>query len=49
MTKEVMLDKFFLRDPKLFSVVVDDCILVGVSVGNKGTGRGSEEVRETVS
>jgi len=47
-TKEVTLDKFLLRNPKLFSAVVDDCVLVGVSVDNKGTGRGSKEIREEV-
>jgi len=46
--KEVTLDKFLLRDPKLFSAVIDDCVLMGVSVDSKGTGRGVEEVGEEV-
>ena len=46
--EKVALDEFFLWDPKLFSAVVDDGVLVGVSVDDKGTGRGVEEVGEEI-
>ena len=48
-TKEVALDKFFLRDPELFSAIVDNCILVQVAIDDKGTGRGGKEIGEEVS
>jgi len=47
-TEKVTLDEFFLRDPELFSTIVDDCVLMGVSVNGEGTGRGVEEVGEEV-
>ena len=47
-TEEVTFNELFLWDPVLFSAVVDDCVLVGVSVDDKGTGRGVEEVGEEV-
>ena len=37
-----------MRDPELFSAIVDDCVLVRVSVNDEGTGRGVEEVGEEV-
>ena len=46
--EEVIFDKLFLWDPELFSTVVDDCVLMGVSVDDKGTGGGLEEVGEEV-
>jgi len=46
--EKVALDEFFLRDPKLFSAVIDDCVLVGVSVDDKGTSGGVEKVGEEV-
>jgi len=44
--EEVTFDKFLLWDPELFSAIVDDCVLMGVSVNSEGTGRGVEEVGE---
>jgi len=41
--------KFFLRDPKFLTTVVDNGVLVGVSVDGIGTGRSVEEVGEKVS
>ena len=46
--EEVTFDKFLLRNPKLFSVVVDDCVLVRVVVDNVSTSRGVEEVGKEV-
>ena len=46
--EEVMFDKFLLRNPKFFSVVVNDCILVRVTVDDVSTGGGMEEVGEEV-
>jgi len=46
--EEVTFDEFLLWDPELFSTIVDDCVLMGVSVNGKGTGRGVEEVGEEV-
>jgi len=37
-----------LWDPELFSAIVDNCVLIGVSVNSEGTGRGMEEVGEEV-
>ena len=48
-TEEVALNEFFLRDPELFSAIVDDCILVQVAIDNEGTGGGSEEIGEEVN
>jgi len=44
--KEVAFDEFLLRNPKLFTMIVDDRVLVRVVVSNKGAGRGGEEVGE---
>jgi len=46
--EEVTLDEFFLRDPELFSVIVNDCVLMGMSVNGEGTGRSMEEVWKEV-
>jgi len=46
--EEVTFDKFLLWDPELFSAIVDDCVLMRVSVNSEGTGRGMEEVGEEV-
>jgi len=43
-----MLNKFFGGNPELFTLVIDDLILIGVSVNSKGTGRGVEKVGEEV-
>jgi len=47
-TEEVTFDEFLLWDPELFSAIVNDCVLMGVSVNSEGTGRGVEEVGEEV-
>jgi len=47
-TKKIALDKFLLRNPKLFSIVVDNCVLVQVAVDNVSTSGGMEEVGEEV-
>jgi len=44
--EEVLFNKLLLRYPKFLAAVVDDGVLVGVSVDGVGTGRGSEEVRK---
>jgi len=46
--EEVTFNKFFLRDPELFSMIVDDCVLMGVSINGEGAGGGMEEVGEEV-
>jgi len=46
--KEIALNKFFGRNPELFASVIDDLILMGVSVNSEGASRGSEEVGEEV-
>jgi len=46
--KEVTFDKFLLWDPELFSVIVDDCVLMRVSVNGEGAGGGMEEVGKEV-
>ena len=46
--KEVLFDEFLLRYPKFLAIVVDDGVLMGVSVDGIGTGRSSEEVRKKV-
>ena len=47
-TEEFMFNKFFLRDPKLFSAIINDCVLMRVSVNGEGTGGGVEEVGEEI-
>jgi len=47
-TKEISFYVFFLRDPVFFSTVVNDGILVWVTVNSKSTGGGVEEVWEKV-
>jgi len=46
--EKVMFDELFLWDPKLFSVIIYDGVLMGVSVNGEGTGGGMEEVGEEV-
>ena len=48
-TEEIMFDEFFLGNPKLFSTVINNGVLVGVLVDGEGTDRGVEEVGEEVS
>jgi len=45
-TKEVPFNKLFLRNPELFSAVVDDSVLVRVTVNNISAGGGMEEIGE---
>ena len=47
-TEKVTFDELFLGDPELFSTVVDDCVLMGMSVNSEGTGRGVKEIGEEV-
>jgi len=46
--EKITFDEFFLGDPELFSVIVDDCVLMRVSVNGEGAGGGVEKVREKV-
>ena len=46
--EEVPINKLLLRDPKFLSAVVDDCVLVGVTISDKGTSGGGEEIGEDV-
>ena len=46
--EEVMFNKFLLRNPKFFSVVVNDCVLVWVMVDDVSTSGGVEEIGEEV-
>ena len=47
--EEVSFYVLFLWDPILFSMVIDDGVLVWVTVNSKSTGRGVEEMGEKVS
>jgi len=47
--EEIMFNEFLLWDPELFSVVIDDCVLMGMAVDGKGAGGGGEEVRKKVN
>jgi len=47
-TEEVSFNEFFLWDPELFSLIIDDCVLMRVSVNGKGAGRSVEKVGEEV-
>ena len=46
--EEIPFDKLLLGNPKLLTAVVDDCVLVRVTVDGEGTGGGGEEVGEDV-
>ena len=46
MVEEVFGEVFFLQDPELFSMFVDDRVLVRVVVGGGGAGQGDEEMRK---
>jgi len=46
--EEISFDKLLLRYPKFLAAVVDDGVLIGVSVDGVGTGGGMEEVGEEV-
>ena len=43
-----MLYKFFGGDPKLLTTVVDDLVLMGMSVNGEGAGGGMKEIGEEV-
>jgi len=47
--KEVSFYVLFLWDPILLSAVVDNSVLVWVTINSKSTGRGIEEMGEEVS
>ena len=47
-TKEVSFYVFFLRDPIFFSTVVNDGVLVWVTINSKSTGGGVEEIGKKV-
>ena len=47
-TEEVSIDELLLGDPEFIAAVVDDSVLVGMAIRNKGAGRSGEEVREDV-
>jgi len=46
--KEILFDEFLLRYPKFLAIVVDDGVLMGVSVDGIGAGGSGEEVRKKV-
>jgi len=46
--KEVTFDELLLWDPELFSAIIDNCVLMRVSIDDEGAGRGVEEIREKV-
>ena len=46
--EEVPFDELFLGYPKFLAAVVDDGVLMGVTVDGVSAGRGSEEVRKEV-
>ena len=46
--EEVTFNEFLLWDPELFSAVVDNCVLVRVTVDNVSASGGMEEVGEEV-
>jgi len=46
--KKIMFDEFFLGDPELFSAIINDCVLMRVSVNGEGASGGVEKVREKV-
>ena len=47
--EEIMFDKFFLGNPKLFSVVINNGILVRVVVDNVSAGGSVEEIGEEIN
>jgi len=46
--KEILFYELFRQYPKLLSTIVDDLVLVRVTVNSISAGRGSEEVRKKV-
>jgi len=47
--EEVPFDELFLGYPKFLATVVDDGVLMGMSVNGKGAGGGVEKIRIEVS
>ena len=47
--EEVLFDELFLGYPKFLVAVVDNSVLMGVTVNGKGTGGGVEKIRKEVS
>ena len=47
-TKEVTCYEFFLRDPELLTTVVDNGVLMGVTVDGEGASGSVEEIGEEV-
>jgi len=43
--EEILFDELFLRYPKFLSAVVDNGVLMGVTVDGKGAGGGMEKIR----
>ena len=46
--KEIPFDEFLLGDPEFLAPVVDNCVLVGVTVDGEGAGGCGEEVGKNV-
>jgi len=46
--KEILFYKLFGWYPELLSTVIDDLVLVQMSVNSKGTGGGMEEIRKEI-
>jgi len=46
--EEVLFDELFLGYPKFLATVVDNGVLMGVTVNGKGAGRGMEKIRKEV-
>jgi len=47
--EEVPFDELFLRYPKFLAAVIDDSVLMGVTVNSKGADRGMEKIRKEVN
>jgi len=47
--EEVALDKFFQWNPKFLTTVVNDLVLVRVTVNGEGAGRGMKEIQKKIS
>jgi len=46
--EEISFDKLFLRYPKFLTMIIDNGVLMGVTVDGEGTGGGVEEVGEEI-
>jgi len=47
--EEILFNELLLRYPKFLTTVIDNGILMGVTVNSKGAGGGVKEVREEIS